>query len=85
MTPLDAVVVDLSPHPQVSYAVVLAGQLLPIRFSTEREAYTHLGMLTERNPIGACARCGKDYLQAQEDCQQPTCPMPVPRRVEEAA
>jgi hypothetical protein len=36
------IVVDLAQHPHVQWACVLAGQLLPIRFATEREADTHL-------------------------------------------
>lgn len=42
---MNGVVVDLSPHPEVSFAVVLDGQLLPARFRTEAQAYEHLGQL----------------------------------------
>lgn len=42
---MNGVVVDLSPHPAVSWAVILRSQLLPIRFAKEAEALAHLGAM----------------------------------------
>lgn len=40
---INAVVLDLAPHPIDAWAVVYHGKLLPTRFSTEEEAGLHLG------------------------------------------
>lgn len=45
---LTGVVIDLAQHPEVHHAVILDGQLLPIRFSDEGEAYQHLGALVAK-------------------------------------
>lgn len=42
---MTGIVVDLSVHPIVSYAVVRNGQLLPVRFATELQAQMHLAEL----------------------------------------
>lgn len=39
---LNGVVVDLSRHPEVDYAVILEGQLLPTRFGSLDDASRHL-------------------------------------------
>jgi len=44
---MTGIVVDLAPHPLVHYAVVIDGQLLPIRFSRREEAGAHLGAIVE--------------------------------------
>lgn len=46
MSTLTGVVVDLARHPEVDFAVVIDGQLLPMRFLTELEAIQHLGDLS---------------------------------------
>lgn len=42
MRSVSAVVIDKSPHPVPCFAVILRGDLLPMRFSSEREAGEHL-------------------------------------------
>lgn len=39
---LNAVVLDLATHPVDAFAVVYHGKLLPIRFSTDDQAFLHL-------------------------------------------
>ncbi len=46
ITERHAVAIDLSRHPEVSWAVVVRGQLLPVRFGQVTQAMGHLeGML----------------------------------------
>ncbi len=40
--PTSMVAVDLALHPDVSWAVVFNGQLLPVRFGSEEDAKKHL-------------------------------------------
>lgn len=42
---MTGIVVDLAPHPLAHYAVVIDGQLVPIRFSRREEAGAHLGAI----------------------------------------
>jgi hypothetical protein len=47
MSKTNTVAIDLAPHPLVQWAVICRGQLLPMRFATEDEAYTHLAAMGE--------------------------------------
>lgn len=40
--PISAVVEDLALHPETTFAVILHGQLLPMRFAKRAEASGHL-------------------------------------------
>lgn len=51
MRDLNAVVVDLSPHPAVQWAVIWQGQLLPMRFGSDEEAALHLASLHVGKPL----------------------------------
>lgn len=42
---MNGVVLDLAPHPAVQYAVIVDGELLPVRFARRSEAVTHFGQI----------------------------------------
>ncbi|MEP0323273.1 hypothetical protein [Bauldia litoralis] len=62
---MNGVAVDLSPHPEVQWAVIYQGQLLPMRFHTKMEALDHL--------YGLANKIAKDVaaLSREEEEAQP--------------
>lgn len=42
---MNGVAMDLAPHPEERWAVIINGLLLPVRFATQIEAVNHLGAM----------------------------------------